>query len=121
MTAKQKRISVVDDDESVREALPDLLRALGFRADAYSSAEAFLEAEAFAFSHGMILDIAMPGMTGPELYKELSRRGQRVPTIFITALKDENLRTRLMSEGALECLFKPFGDDELQEALRTIG
>ncbi|QFY62949.1 response regulator (plasmid) [Rhizobium grahamii] len=121
MTNRQKHLSVVDDDESVREALPDLLRSFGFSVDAFSSAEAFLNAEAFKISDGMILDIAMPGMTGPELYKELSRRGQRVPTIFITALKDEILRTRLLNEGALECLFKPFGDDELQEALRAIA
>jgi FixJ family two-component response regulator len=111
---------VVDDDVSVRESLPDLLRSFGFSVDAFSSAEEFLNAGAFARSDGMILDIAMPGMTGPELYKELSRRGQPVPTIFITALKDEVLRTRLMNDGALECLFKPFGDDELEEAIRAI-
>lgn len=121
MTTKSKQISVVDDDESVREALPDLLRSFGFGVHTFGSAEAFLEAKAFAFSDGMILDIAMPGMTGPELYKELSRSGKRVPTIFITALKDEILRTRLMNDGAIECLFKPFGDDELENALGVIA
>lgn len=120
MTARSKQISVVDDDESVREALPDLLRSFGFDVHTFESAEAFLEAKAFSFSDGMILDIAMPGMTGPELYKELSRRGEQVPTVFITALKDEVLRARLMNDGAIECLFKPFGDDELQQALSAI-
>lgn len=121
MTTKPKNIAVVDDDESVREALPDLLRSFGFTVDSYNSAEAFLSAAAFSYSDGMILDIAMPGMTGPELYKELSRRGQPVPTIFITALKDEVLRTRLLKDGALECLFKPFSDDELLQALSAIA
>ncbi|ABR64273.1 response regulator [Sinorhizobium medicae] len=117
---KRKQISVVDDDESVREALPDLLRSFGFDVHTFDSAEAFLHAGAFAFSDGMILDIAMPGMTGPELFKELTRRGNQVPTIFVTALKDEILRTRLMKDGAVECLFKPFGDEELQVALAAI-
>ncbi|MDX0769987.1 response regulator transcription factor [Sinorhizobium medicae] len=117
---KRKQISVVDDDESVREALPDLLRSFGFDVHTFGSAEAFLHAGAFAFSDGMILDIAMPGMTGPELFKELTRRGNQVPTIFVTALKDEILRTRLMKDGAIECLFKPFGDEELQVALAAI-
>ncbi|NKK73276.1 response regulator [Rhizobium leguminosarum bv. viciae] len=120
MTTESKLISVVDDDESVREALPDLLRSFGFDVHTFASAEAFLNARAFLFSDGLILDIAMPGMSGPELYKELSRRGQQVPTIFITALEDEILRTRLMNDGAIECLYKPFGDDELQKALRAI-
>ncbi len=120
MTMRSKRVSIVDDDESVREALPDLLRSFGFSVDAFDSAEAFLNAKAFETSDGMILDVAMPGMTGPELYQELARRDRRVPTIFITAIKDTKLRTRLMSDGAVECLFKPFGDDELQEALQAI-
>lgn len=110
-------ISVVDDDQSVRESLPDLLNALGYRANAFPSAEDFLSSGAVAETKCLILDVGMPGMTGPELQQELKRRGQPLPTIFITAHKDETVRPRLLEQGAVECLFKPFSDTALQEAL----
>jgi len=110
-------VAVVDDDESVRESLPDLLKALGFRANAFASAEDFLSSATLAETNCLILDIAMPGMTGPELHQELQRRGLFVPTIFITALKDETVRPHLIEQGAVDCLFKPFSDTALQEAL----
>lgn len=112
-------VSIVDDDESVRESLPDLLKELGFSAKAFSSAEEFLPSDYVGQTRCLILDVAMPGMTGPELHLELLRRGQRIPTIFITALKDDTVRPRLIEQGAVDCLFKPFTEDALQEALNS--
>ena len=113
-------VSVVDDDESVRESLPDLLRQLGYSARAFSSAEEFLTSDCVGETRCLILDIAMPGMTGPDLQQELTVRGQEIPIIFITAQADETLRTRLLEQGAVECLFKPFSDTALFETLRAI-
>lgn len=118
MRTRPKLVSVIDDDESVREALPDLLRSFGLAVEAFPSAEAFLESQALENSDGIILDVAMPGMTGPELQRELRARSLRVPIIFVTAFADEMARARLIRDGAVDCLFKPFGDDELQGALR---
>jgi FixJ family two-component response regulator len=112
-------VSVVDDDESVRESLPDLLRAFGFSAEAFSSAEAFLASDSIRKTSCLILDVGMPGMTGPDLQQELVRRGQSVPIIFITAWTDDTVRPRLLEQGAVECLFKPFSDVALQKALSS--
>jgi FixJ family two-component response regulator len=121
MNTRSIHVSIVDDDESVREALPDLLRSFGTRVDALDSAEGFLGSEALETTECLILDIGMPGMTGPELQQELTRRGRRIPIIFITAIKDENARRRLSRAGAVDCLYKPFGGDELHAALRLAG
>jgi FixJ family two-component response regulator len=110
-------VSVVDDDESVRESLPDLLRAFGFVAEAFSSAEAFLASAAINETSCLILDIAMPGMSGPDLQRELTRRRQAIPIVFMTAQSDEAIRSRLLAHGAVECLFKPFSESELRDAL----
>jgi FixJ family two-component response regulator len=112
-------VSVVDDDESVRESLPDLLRQFGFAAEAFSSAEAFLASEAVNETRCLILDIAMPGMSGPELQQELMRRRQEIPIVFITANGDRTVRPRLLAQGAVECLFKPFSDTALRDALNA--
>jgi len=112
-------VSVVDDDESVRESLPDLLNEFGFATRTFSSAEEFLASDCVGQTRCLILDIAMPGMTGPELKLELIRRRQAIPTIFITANRDKNVRPRLLEEGAVECLFKPFSDTALLEALNA--
>jgi FixJ family two-component response regulator len=117
MTLSHPLVCVVDDDESVRESLPDLLRAFGYKVEAFASAEAFLASGATSRTQCLILDVAMPGMTGPELHRELSRRGQDLPTIFITAVRDEMTRQRLIERGAVDCLFKPFSDAALQRAL----
>lgn len=111
-------VVVVDDDESVREALPDLLREFGFAARAFSSAEEFLATDYFGGTDCLILDIAMPGMTGPELHRELKRRGHEIPVIFITAHADESIRPRLIKQGAVACLFKPFSESDLLGALK---
>jgi FixJ family two-component response regulator len=113
-------VSVVDDDESMRESLPDLLKELGYSVRAFSSAEAFLASDCVAETRCLILDIAMPGMTGPDLQQELRVRGQAIPIVFITAQADETVRPRSLEQGAVECLFKPFSDTALFETLRAI-
>ena len=112
-------VSVVDDDESVRESLPDLLRQFGYAAQAFSSSEAFLASGAVTQTRCLILDIAMPGMSGPGLQEELKRRRQEIPIVFITAHCDPMERERLLAQGAVECLFKPFSETALLEALHT--
>ena len=112
-------ISVVDDDESVRESLPDLLKEFGFEAQTFSSAEEFLASKSIAETRCLLLDVAMPGMTGPDLQKELTRRDQSIPIVFITAQRDEAIRPRLIAEGAVDCLFKPFEPTDLLQALNT--
>ena len=112
-------VSVVDDDESVRESLPDLLREFGYAARTFSSAEEFLGSDCVDQTRCLMLDIGMPGMTGPDLQRELKLRGQQIPIIFITAHRDEAIRTRVLEEGAVECLFKPFSDTAVLEALNA--
>jgi FixJ family two-component response regulator len=112
-------VSVVDDDQSVRESLPDLLREFGFAARAFASAEEFLGSGSMDETRCLILDIAMPGMSGPDLQRELIRRGQSIPIIFITAQRDERLCERILEQGAFTCLFKPFQDTALLEALES--
>jgi FixJ family two-component response regulator len=112
-------VSVVDDDESLRDSLPDLVREFGYSAQAFSSAEAFLASDYVDRTGCLILDVAMPGMTGPDLQRELSRRRREIPIIFITASTDKTVRTRLLEQGAVECLFKPFSDTALLEALNA--
>ena len=110
-------IAVVDDDESVRESLPDLLRELGYDAQAFSSAKEFLDSGCLGETACLILDIAMPGVSGPELQQELTRRGEKVPIVFITAQADKSVRAALLRKGALEVLFKPYSEQELDAAL----
>lgn len=118
-------VSVVDDDESVRESLPDLLEVCGFSARAFSSAEEFLASGVVGQTRCVILDIAMPGMTGPDLQQELRRLRQEIPIVYITALRDETVRPRMLKHGAVECLFKPFSEmallDAVTIALRVCG
>ncbi|MDX6530455.1 MAG: hypothetical protein QOH41_2745 [Blastocatellia bacterium] len=117
--ATRPLITVVDDDESVRESLPDLLKEFGFEAQTFSSAEEFLASKSIAETRCLLLDVAMPGMTGPDLQKELTRRDQSIPIVFITAQRDEAIRPRLIAEGAVDCLFKPFEAADLLQALNT--
>jgi FixJ family two-component response regulator len=118
--AKRSLVSVVDDNESVRESLPDLLRQFGFASHAFSSAEAFLASEVVSETSCLILDIAMPGMSGPDLHQELIRRRQEIPIVFITAQHNETVRPRLLAGGAVECLFKPFSEAALLDALDAV-
>ncbi len=112
-------VSVVDDDESLRESLPDLLRQCGFAVEVFSSAEAFLASDFVAETKCLILDIAMPGMSGPDLHSELIRRRQAIPIVFMTAHGESNLRPRLLERGAVECLLKPFSESDLLRALNA--
>ena len=119
MSDQRPLVSVVDDDESVRESLPDLLYALGYAARTFSSALEFLSSDALEHSQCLILDIAMPGMSGVELQAELKRRDERIPIVFITATRDETIRARVVELGAVACLTKPFSDTALLEAMRV--
>ncbi|RFU49183.1 response regulator transcription factor [Paraburkholderia sp. DHOC27] len=110
-------VSVVDDDESVRESLPDLVRELGFEARAFESAEAFLASGCGEQTSCLILDVMMPGMSGLDLASELRARGMHIPIIFITANHNGLARTQLQDSGAVTCLYKPFSDVDLSEAL----
>jgi FixJ family two-component response regulator len=112
-------VSIVDDDESVRESLPDLVRQFGFAARAFPSAEAFLASEFVSQTSCLILDVAMPGMSGPDPQRELASRRQMIPIVFITASGDRAIRPRLLSQGAIECLFKPFSETALLDALNA--
>jgi len=110
-------ISIVDDDEAVRNATKALIRSLGYRAATFSSAEEFLASEYIGLTNCLILDVGMPGMSGLELQRELKLRGQNIPIVFITANRDEGVRPRVLAQGAVACLFKPFSDTALLEAL----
>src|SRR5271170_1616100 len=112
-------VSIVDDDESVCQSLPDLLRELGFSAMAFSSAEEFLASDHVNRTECLLLDVAMPGMSGPDLQRELRLRGQEIPIIFITGQSNETLRQRLLEQGAVACLLKPFNESALVEALKS--
>ena len=112
-------VSVVDDDESVRESLPDMLRQFGFAAAAFSSAEEFLASDAIGRTDCLLLDVKMSGMSGPDLQRELTALGQQIPIVFITASGDKAIRARLLSDGAVECLFKPFSEAALLDALQS--
>jgi FixJ family two-component response regulator len=117
---KHKLLSVVvDDDESVRESLPDLLREFGFEAQAFSSARGFLSSGCADETSCLILDVAMPGMSGLELQQELKRLGRKIPIIFITGRKDETIRAQALEQGAAGFLLKPFSDADLLAAIKT--
>jgi FixJ family two-component response regulator len=119
VTAGPSLVAVVDDDESVRESLPDLLLEFGFAARAFASAEEFLASDCLGQTRCLILDVAMPGMSGPDLQRELARRRQEIPIVFITAHADESVRPRLLERGAVACLLKPFSGTALLDALRA--
>jgi len=112
-------VAVIDDSASVRDSLPDLLKQVGFDVQAFESAEAFLEAGAAERARCLILDVGLPGMSGPELQQELGRQGRTLPIIFITAQADTSLKPRLLAAGAVACLFKPFSDTALIEAVEA--
>jgi len=121
MTEKEQPtlIALVDDDESVRESLPDLLSMLGFSTRPFASAEAFLESDATSNTRCLISDVSMPQMSGPQLQYEVNRRWPHLPIIFITGRHDPSLRAALLARGAVECLFKPLSEKELLLALHN--
>jgi FixJ family two-component response regulator len=117
MASVRPLVSVVDDDVSVRESLPALLQSFGLDSAAFASAEDFLNSSVFERTDCLLLDVAMEGMSGPDLQREVLRRKCGIPIVFITANPDQNVRTRLMKQGAIDCLFKPFGDEALEKAV----
>jgi FixJ family two-component response regulator len=112
-------ISVVDDDASIRESLTGLLESLGFSVDTFPSALAFLNSDSLVKTDCLILDVRMPGMRGPDLQREMARRKCAIPIVFITAHADEDVRPRVLSEGAVDYLLKPFTEEALLAAIRT--
>ena len=118
-TSKQSLLSVVDDDEMLRESLPELLREFGFAARAFSSGQEFLSSNYVDETRCLILDVAMPEMSGLDLQQELKRRGQAIPIIFISGQKDEDVRKQAFRQGAVKFLYKPFRDSDLLEAVNA--
>ena len=112
-------ISVVDDDQSVRDSLLLLLRDSGFTGHAFSSGMEFLASSDLQESRCLILDMAMPGMTGLDLQQELVRRRSRIPVVFITASRDDSVRPQVLKRGAVDCLFKPFSETALLNAVNA--
>jgi FixJ family two-component response regulator len=110
-------VSVIDDDESVRESLPHLLKGFGFAVRAFSSADDYLASDVIAQSKCLIVDINMPGMSGPDLLEELKRLGWETPVIFITAQRDDKVRSKVLQQGAIACFFKPFSGKALRAAI----
>jgi FixJ family two-component response regulator len=115
--AARPLVCVVDDDESVRESLPDLLHELGYEAEAFATALAFLASGIADESRCLILDIAMPGMSGPDLQQELRLHHPRLPVIFIAGTAEDCGRNRVVALGAVDCLVKPFSEQLLRAAL----
>jgi FixJ family two-component response regulator len=112
-------ISIVDDDESFRNSLNNLIRSVGFCAQGFSSAEAFLNSSQRHDTACLILDVRMPGMDGLELQHHLSAAGERIPIIFITAHADDEQERRAMEAGAVGFLYKPFSQESLLQAVRS--
>jgi FixJ family two-component response regulator len=112
-------ISVVDDDESVREALSGLLRSLGFAVSAFASAEEFLASDQLASADCLILDVRMPGMGGIELQRQLVAGHYETPVIFITAHEEDGMRARALSDGVGAVLIKPFSEEAILSAIHS--
>jgi FixJ family two-component response regulator len=114
---QSKLVAIVDDDDSVRGTLQELLRSAGFPSRAFESAEAFLGSGYQQETACLITDIRMPGMSGLELQSRLNAERCKIPTIFITAHGDEEMRFQALREGAVEFLQKPFDDEILIESI----
>lgn len=112
-------ISVVDDDESMREAIRGLMKSLGYTAEAFASAEEFLNSPKVPRTSCLIADVQMPGMTGPELHRHLLAAGNPIPTILITAYPDDRARERALEDGVVCYLSKPFDENDLLTCLRS--
>ena len=112
-------ISIVDDDQSIREAIESLIRSVGFSTETFASAEDFLKWEDRETTSCLILDLRLPGMSGLELQRILTSARARIPIVYVTAHGDEQARDRALAAGAVEFLRKPFSEDSLLEAVRA--
>lgn len=112
-------ISVVDDNELVRDAITSLLRSVGFKGESFSSAEKFLNSPSLSEAACLILDVRMPGLSGPDLQRRLASENRRIPIIFITAHADARIQAEVMRAGAFDLLIKPFSDEALLRAVRS--
>ena len=119
MRNRKPLISIVDDDESVREAATGLMKSLGYTAEAFPSAEDFLQSEQRRRTSCLIADINMPGMSGLDLYRQLATSGRPIPTILITAYPDEGVRERALHDGVICYLSKPFDETDLLSCLES--
>jgi FixJ family two-component response regulator len=112
-------ISIVDDDESGREATKSLVRSLGYQVATFGSAEEFLGSAEKKATACLITDVQMPGVGGVELWNRLLADGHHMPTIFISAFPDESVQLQVLGSGAIGYLHKPFGEDQLIECIDT--
>ena len=110
-------ISIVDDDDALRNSLDDLIRSIGFRTQGFPSAEAFLSSDQACDTACLILDVRMPGMNGLELQRQMVAANWRIPIIFITSHADDGARERALEAGAVAVLYKPFHEEELLHAI----
>jgi FixJ family two-component response regulator len=117
--AHEHFIAVVDDDQSVRDAVTNLFRSMGFPAVAFASAEEFLNSGALDKTSCIVLDVQMPGMGGLSLQSHLAATGRQIPIVFVTGYPDAGLRDKAMSLGAVCFLTKPFNEDDLVDGLRS--
>jgi FixJ family two-component response regulator len=118
-TSRSSLIAVVDDDISVRESVESLLKSVGFQVNTYSSAEEFLGSPKLNAADCLVLDVRLDGMSGPDLQRELKTGGHSIPIVFVTAHETEALRERMLADGAIDCLLKPFNDDTLLDAVEV--
>jgi len=119
MAKRKHLISIVDDDESVREATTGLMQSLGYTAAAFPSAEDFLQSRQLPRTSCLIADVNMPGMSGLDLHRHLSAAGNRIPTILITAYPDDSIRERALNAGVICYLTKPFEEGDLLSCLNS--
>jgi FixJ family two-component response regulator len=112
-------ISIVDDDDSLRNSLNNLIRSVGFRAQGFSSAEAFLNSSELHDTACLILDVRMPGMSGLDLQRQLVTANSRIPIVFITSHGDDDARARALEAGAVDFLYKPFREEALLKAINS--
>lgn len=119
MPTTKNLISVVDDDESMREAVRGLMKSLGYSAQAFASAEEFLNSHQVPRTSCLIADVQMPGMSGPELHHHLVASGETIPTILITAYPDDNVRERALGDGVVCYLSKPFDEIDLLACIHS--
>jgi FixJ family two-component response regulator len=115
--ANPPMISIVDDDDSVRESLRRLMRSVGFAVNVFASAEEFLDSDRLRYTDCLILDVRLPGMDGLDLQRHLATSHSEIPIIFITSYEDDEVRARALNAGAVHYFLKPFNDEDLLDAI----